>query len=369
MTITDLWRTATTAAAEHGNILLGALALTVLVVGVAAYRAHRKNRLYRWLSPLAWIAAFGFSAEGMWMVATQKAHVPPVVAVGVFFVAEAFQLASMTHASRRYALDGHPGKHGRAVWIIAVAAGTVVAFAAHNMPEALLRFLIPLGAALLWWNTLTDAGMTRPQSRWRWTPSRLLEWLGAVEPDVDRDLADVVRARQVTAMVTARLGWEADGRLRGWHGRRLRNLAKTADDAIVSEVADRVGRVLRIVELTVPTPEVPVVEVPEVPAEVPVSAAPEVPAAPSARPSAGTSGRKVTRKKPEPRPRRSADETRKLAAELAASKPTLTQEQIAAQLRISSRRLREVLSPAPAAEPAKSNGHAVPDLMPTGGTS
>lgn len=371
-TPTYLWQALTAALTRHGDTLVFAgLAVTVAILAAALYVAWRRGRVDRWVSALAWIASFGFSAEGMWVVTTHKAHVPAVVAVGVFFVAEAFQLSSMLQAGRRYRLDGHPGKHGRAVWIIAVAAGTVVAFSAQNLTEAALRFLIPLGAALLWWNTLTDAGMTKPKGRWRWTPTRLLEWLGAIEPDVDRDLVEVNRGRHVAAMVTAAIGVHDGGRLRRWHTRRLRSLAKVADEAMVAEVRDRVGRALRIVELAIPQPEVPAevpaVDLVEVPVQVPAEVGAEVPTTGSVRRSGGGSARKVARKKPEVRARRSADETRKLAAELTAAQPTLTQAQIAEQLQISDRRLREVLA-APAAEPAKTNGHAVPELIPTGGT-
>lgn len=375
-TPTYLWQALTAVLTRHGDaLLLAGLAVTVCTLAVALYAAWRRGRVDRWVSALAWVASFGFSAEGMWVVTTHKAHVPAVVAVGVFFVAEAFQLSSMLQAGRRYRLDGHPGKHGRAVWIIAVAAGTVVAFSAQNLTEAALRFLIPLGAALLWWNTLTDDGMTKPKGRWRWTPTRLLEWLGAIEPDVDRDLVEVNRGRHVAAMVTAAIAVHDGGRLRSWHTRRLRSLAKVADEGMVAEVRERVGRALAIVELAIPQPEVPaevraveLVEVPvEVPVQVPAEVGAEVPTTGSARRSGGGSARKVTRKKPEVRARRSAEETRKLAAELTASQPTLTQEQIAEQLQISSRRLREVLA-STVVEPAKTNGHAVPNLIPTGGT-
>lgn len=390
MTATSVWPTLATFITRHADILAAALA-TVAAVALLypLYRAIRAGRPDKWIAGVAWVAAFGFSAEGMWVVATQKAHVPALVAAGVFFVGEAMQITSMTQASRRYAVDKHPGKHGRAVWIIAVAMGVIVSFAATNTAERLLRFAIPLGTALLWWNTLTDAGCAKRPTRLRWTPVRLLERLGALEPDVDRDLAEADRQRRVAAMTVAAHRVHAGGRHRRIHAARLRRLALAADDGMVAEVRERVQRVQRIVALTAPVPPVVPVSVqaevpaegsaqlaagvpaqvpPLVPAEVPPARTPEVPAATSARRSAGTStggsARKPARKKPEAPPRRSADETRKLAAELQLADPSLTQAQIAAQLRISDRRLREVL-----AEPAKTNGHAVPDLIPTGGMS
>jgi hypothetical protein len=368
-TPTSAWPTLATFTSHHLTAVTGALVVAALLLALAIRWITRGGYLAKTVSVITWIAAYGFSAEGMWVVVTGKAHVPPLVAVGVFFVGEAMQVNSMILASRRYARDGHPGKHGRAVWIIAVVMGAVVMFAATNWAERLLRLSIPLGTALLWWNTLTDDGCVKRPTRFRWTPTRLLEWLGALEPDVDRDLDEVARQRQIAAMVTARLGYEAGGWVGSWHGRRLRALAKTADKAMVVEVRKQVSRALRIVELTVPVVaevpvDVPPTGAPEVPVVVPVGVPPEVPVAPSGRRSAGTSTRKVGRKKPEPKKRRSADETRKLAAELQLADPALTQAQIAAQLQISDRRLREVL-----AEPAKTNGHTQPDLLPTGSQS
>lgn len=88
-------------------------------------------------------------------------------------------------------------------------------------------------------------------------------------------------------------------------------------------------------------------------AEVSAPSTPELPAAPTAgssgpRPT-GTSARKPggsrgRKKAPEHRPRRSAEEHRKLAAEHLAAHPGATQDEIAAALGISTRQLRNVLN-------------------------
>lgn len=89
-----------------------------------------------------------------------------------------------------------------------------------------------------------------------------------------------------------------------------------------------------------------VVDPAEVPAEVPLAP----PTGTSAPRPTGSRVRKVAgsrRRKsaPEVKPRRTAEETRKLASELAAAEPELTQAQIAARLQISDRQLRNVLNP------------------------
>lgn len=171
------------------------------------------------------------------------------------------------------------------------------------------------------------------------------------------------------------------------HDRNLRKLAKLRKrmrlDRNVPTAADRKVRpevpvvvpapvapevpVLRDAELPPGTsadlpPELPVQADAEVPVEVPVEPSapdtPEVPVIPppgtsggsfrnnGRRTSAGSSARKQTRRGPEPKPRRTADETRKLAADLLAKKPKPTQAAVARELNITDRRLRDVLNKA-----------------------
>lgn len=136
-----------------------------------------------------------------------------------------------------------------------------------------------------------------------------------------------------------------------------------------------------------------------VPVQVPPEADPEVPGADKPEPEAGTSGtetpevpppartgtsgrrrrgsstgtsgrnngRKSTRNEPEPRTRRTADETRKLALTYMAEVPAPTQAAVAQRLGISDRRLRDVLnSPTgdddPEHAPARVNG-TTPELI------
>jgi hypothetical protein len=117
-----------------------------------------------------------------------------------------------------------------------------------------------------------------------------------------------------------------------------------------------------------PAREVPPWRQSLLPADVPAGAAADVPpadgadvpaaagAGSSARHPAGSPGRKSTgtrrrKSRPEPRPRRSAEETRKLAAECIAAEPSLTQTELASRLGISDRQLRNVLNPSTPAPP------------------
>ncbi len=247
---------------SHPSIVGGLVVAAVLAAAFLV--AWARGRVTGWIVAVSWIAAFGFSAEGMWYVATDKAHVPPIVAAGVFFVFELFQVRSMLAARTRYrattvrAADGtvtragDPGKHGAAVWILALVMGGVVALAAHNLADAALRLSIPLGAALLWWNDLTDEGVVRARSSWRWTPRRLLLAVGAIEPG-ERDFETVDWERRVAQMtVIAHKLHHGSARLVGWRAARLRRLTLAADDAMVAEVRRRVERVHAVEEATKP---------------------------------------------------------------------------------------------------------------------
>lgn len=89
----------------------------------------------------------------------------------------------------------------------------------------------------------------------------------------------------------------------------------------------------------VPEPEVPPVPTPEVDAGSPTPAR----TGSSGKRKQATSARPA-RKYPEPRRRRTAEETRKLATDLQARKPTATQAEIAKEIGISDRQLRNVLA-------------------------
>lgn len=102
----------------------------------------------------------------------------------------------------------------------------------------------------------------------------------------------------------------------------------------------------------VPAADVPPPPGPEAPAGVGAGSSARRPTGSPARKLAGTRGRKS---RPEPKPRRTADETRKLATKLLAEEPSLTQAELAARLGISDRQLRNVLNPSPPAAPKETS--------------
>lgn len=263
--ITEFWH------AYGYQVLIGGMAVLFGFIVLSLIISWARGKVDGWVVVVTWIGVFGFSAEGMWVVTTQKAQVPPLVALAVFFVAEGLQITSMRASRRHYIRTtirgpetedgkpgpiitaGDPGKHARSVWLIAIVAGVIVASSAKNVPEGLLRFAIPMGAAMLWWNLLTDEGTSRSKSRWRWTPGRILEAVGALEPaDEERNLSEALRERHIRAMVT--YGDRVRDRAwpLGYHKWRLRRLGRVADEEMVAEARRRLERTADILALVIP---------------------------------------------------------------------------------------------------------------------
>lgn len=261
---TDTVATVETWWSEHGyQLLLAAMSVVVLVLAVTLYRARRRGRLDRWVSAVAGIAVLGLSAEGMWVVAVERLHLPPVLAVITFAVFELAMISSAMHATAQYhrtttrdeygqiITPGHPGRHGTVVWAIAATAGVIVSLNSSSFVEVLLRLALPVLAAGMWWTTLTSEGTSRPEGTWRWTPRRLLVRLGAIEPN-ERDLADVTRDRRIAAMTATARRVHREARPRRWHVARLERLALRADDDMIREVQSRVERAHFARDLTAP---------------------------------------------------------------------------------------------------------------------
>lgn len=101
----------------------------------------------------------------------------------------------------------------------------------------------------------------------------------------------------------------------------------------------------------------------DAPAEAPASEPAVAPASVPVEPA-------VTRTIPKPAKTAKTPDTQTRVARLRERQPDLTQAQVAKRLEISERtaaRYWPFTTPAVKAEPAKTNGHAVPDLIPTGG--
>ncbi len=238
--------------------------LLVLVLLVLIRRAVRRGAGDKLAVRVAVTLASAFSGQGMFEVANQRLHQPWWLAGGLFTVAEAAMLAEGIRAHRTWqatTTDTQPGTlgpHGRMVWTIATVAGVVVSLNAHSPSEYLLRLSMPLLVAGLWRLGYTT---TEPQARrrdavtWRWTPRRLGITLGLIEPG-ERDVATVHRERRVRQLTLHAHGLHHGPRwrwLQAWHTLRLRRLTLLADDSMVTEVKNRVGRVHHIVTATAPT--------------------------------------------------------------------------------------------------------------------
>ncbi len=283
------------------------------------------------------------------------------------------------------------GIDGLAVWVLAVMSGVFSMLDAHSFAEGLFRIAAPLVAAWLW-----ERGLAAHRRRhrkghgrinWAMSLERVAVRVGLAEP-TGRDVSTVARARRIAQLARAasryhRLPAKATRR-RARAERRLRVLTEDAvehlslgtDPSVAAELAANLAAIYGVATGTSPdavrkfgpwtsagssgvaAPEVraelPPAARPELPAtvepEVPVEVPPVVPPATSARGSgngsartSGGNGRKKTPVVPEAPKRRSAEETRKLAAELKAQKPDLTQAALARQLGISDRYLRDVL--------------------------
>jgi hypothetical protein len=260
--MSDFWH-------RHGyTVLVAGMALTLLVILATLVVAHKRKHLDRWVSTVTWIAVYGFSADGMWIVATQKAHLPPGLAAAVFFVGDAMMIHSMIRSRQRYTrttvrdeasgtiiTPGDPGKHGRAVWLIATVMGLIVAFSSHNPVEWALRLSLPLGAAFMWWNDLTADGVTAQKTTLLWTPRRLLIRYGVIAPGED-DLETVNERRQLDELTALALRTHGvvpvSDRRKKKARERLTTLLPAAVPGALEEVQRRVDIGHRAVELTAP---------------------------------------------------------------------------------------------------------------------
>lgn len=251
-----------------GQVVALGLGVTFVLLVAGLLLAHRRGRMTGALAALSQVMVLALSAEGMYEVAREKLHLSPVFSLFVFALAEVAMVSSAYHARKTYQattewaddartvmkVPGHPGKHGRTVWLIAVGAGFTVSLNAENPVEWFVRVLLPILAAKLWWDDLTADGTSRPAGEWLWTPRRLLVWVGAIGAQ-DDDLAAVRRERQVRAMVRVACrvhDSSKDTWLRRRRVERLRRLFRDADEETVVRVRHLVAQSLAAETLTKP---------------------------------------------------------------------------------------------------------------------
>lgn len=363
MTISDLPQLLRNEWSLSASLVLSALVLLWLARRVR--RIARSERPDDALSTLAMLIGLGWSSEAVWVL-TDRAHFATSLRLLLFFVLETLLVLSMIRAKRAMRELGHPGRSGRTAWIVATGMALVAVGVAESFAEAVLRLLIPLLITNAWWDGLVGEGVRKRlgATSWRWTPRRLLLWLGAIEPG-ERDVETVHRERLTQQMTRLEFNRRhGSERQKERSARRLARLGLTADDAVIGEVRARVDRAMWF--------EVKQEEVSSVasPAGVP------------AREAASRKARRVLHRRslrtlrvacpapvasavqepePDPRTKQEIDDAVRF---MKAGNPGLTQRQIAALVRTSDTRVHRVLrssGSAKAKQQTEINGK-VPDL-------
>ncbi len=219
--------------------------LLTIWVARRARKLARSERPDEPLSNLGMLIGLGWSSEAVWILTGKGgADLPTPVRIVLFAVFEVILLVFMIRAKRNVRLIGHPGRSGRNAWIVAAGMSLVAVTTAHNIGEAFLRLLVPLLLTNMWWDGLVGESRQRLSgaSSWRWTPRRLLLWLGAIEPG-ERDIETVHRERltqQMTQLEFRRR--HGSDKQKDRAARRLSRLSLTADDAVIEAVRARVDR-------------------------------------------------------------------------------------------------------------------------------
>jgi hypothetical protein len=225
--------------------LLIASAVVLVALAKRARRIATSERPDDALSNVAMLIGLGWSSEAVWEL-TGKANFPIGVRLLLFFVLESLLVLAMIRAKRAMRELGHPGRSGRTAWIVASVMAVVAFAVGDSFAERVLRLLIPLLVTNAWWDGLVGEGARKAlgATSWRWTPRRILLWLGAIEPG-ERDVETVHRerlAQQMTRLEFRRR--HGSKRQRGRAARRLARLSLTADDALIDDVRDRVDRAM-----------------------------------------------------------------------------------------------------------------------------
>lgn len=233
---------------ERPEVMLAGLVLSVLVLGWIVRRVRRIARSERpddVLSNLAMLIGLGWSSEAVWEL-TGRLGFPLELRLLLFFVLEVLLTLAMIRAKRNMREHGHPGRSGRTAWIVAGGMALVAAAASSSFAEAVLRILIPILVTNQWWDGLVGEGTKRREdaTSWRWTPRRLLLWLGAIEPG-ERDVESVHRERLTQTMTRLEFRRRhGSGRSATRAKARLAQLSLTADDEVIAAVRERVDRAL-----------------------------------------------------------------------------------------------------------------------------
>lgn len=277
----DQWLTF---ASEHRAAILAVGALIVAMLLVLARVTRSQKGRSASLTFAASVIALGFSAEGMWEVATGALHLAKWQAVLLFAFAEILMLSEANQARKKIADDRDPRRHIRAVWIIAVVAGLAAGSHADNLSGQVIRFFMPMAVAWQWSSRIKDdlPEVARQESSWIWTPRRLGVELGLLKPGSADDLSEVFRRRNVDRMVRlARLIDTGSTRLVASREGQLRKLAEGATAQMLAEVRERHQRGADARALILDGPAHPPAQPAAQPAQVVRAPEPELPRMPA----------------------------------------------------------------------------------------
>ena len=159
----------------------GAVAIVLLVRG--ARRALRGQQAEDVLTVL--VAAIGSIAamQGMWRFFGNVLDMPWPLRLLLFGFLDGATLVEALRARRNMRETGSTGIDGVFMWVLTSLSGFLASLDAGSVNAAAFRLAAPEVAAFLW-----DRGLRLERRRrtgqkihWRWTPERILVWLGAAE--------------------------------------------------------------------------------------------------------------------------------------------------------------------------------------------
>jgi hypothetical protein len=225
-------------------LALAASIATLAFLYAKARRIAKSDKPDDAMSTIGMLIGLGWSGEAMWIIGTELLDIPIPLLALLLFVLEINLATAMIRAKRHHRLHGHPGSYGTTAWTIAAAMAVIAAAASQSLAEAALRIAIPLLVTKTWWDGMVGSGAKKLTGAitWRWTPRRLLLWLGAIEPG-EKDVETVNRERltqQMTRLEFRRQYGRDSTRKRVTA--RLARLSLSADDAVIEEVRQRVAR-------------------------------------------------------------------------------------------------------------------------------
>lgn len=360
MTITDL---------PVSPLAVGAAIAALLAVTIAWRKLRHHQQPDKPLSRVAMLIGLAWSSEAIWELTGRIDGMPTPVRVLIFTVLEVLLVISMMRAERHVRERGWPGRSGKTAWIIASVMAAVAAGISSSFAEACIRASIPLLLTLQWWDGVVKEGAEKPAwvTSWRWTPRRLLLWLGAIEPG-DRDVDTIHRERLTQQMVRLEFARRhGKGRRKEGAARKLARLSLSADDEMIGEVRARVDRAdwfNRAPAEPEPRTEEPAVEPQRL----------SIPGALAAQAKADRVRRRslrrrvcaahpVVRERPVPivlRDGRTAQEKALVVGAVKAAEPRISQRRLARVVGLPESTLREILPRIAAPKPAqKVNGHDV----------